>query len=257
MVYSYAYDERASLSRVTASRQRWRLCRLSGVVMRSMMEAIETNWRGRSVLRQAFGPPTKLLSCWLTPCKQSTSHFLIDNFGACLTRRPVPARCGEWRVNGCLAPGFTQTSHLKARTCSSNRQRPELETGLSHRKQRTENFLIANFRPILHLPIPARTLVLHLPTPKLRHLTSSSNRHIPELESGLSHRKQRIGPLSNRHKFTFFNSVVSLSLPPCFPASLPSLAMGHESRVTVFFGDLSRTERRPVAARPSRCDNCP
>jgi hypothetical protein len=178
------------------------------------MEAIETNWRGRSVLRQAFGPPTKLLDFPLTCRKQSTSHFLIDNFGAYLTRRPAPARRGERRVNGCLAPGFTQTSHLKPRTCSSNRQRPELEIGLSHRKQRTENFLIANFRPILHLPIPARTLVLLLPTSKFRHLTSSSNRHIPELESGLNDRKQRTGPLSNRHKFTFFNSVDSLSLPP-------------------------------------------
>src|SRR5690348_3869429 len=32
-----------------------------------------------------------------------------------------------------------------------------------------------------------------------------SNRQIPELESLVSHRKQTIGPLSNRHKFAFCN----------------------------------------------------
>jgi hypothetical protein len=242
---------------MTKGRQRWRLCRFSGVVMTGMMEAIETNWRRTSVLRQAFGLPAKLLDPPATNREQSISHFLIDNFAACPTRRPAPARRGEWLVNGCLAPGSARIPHLKPRTCSSNRQRPELETGLSHRKQRVENFLIAKLCPILHRAIPGRTLALHLPTPKLRHLTSSSNRHIPELESGLNDRKQRTALLSNRHKFTFFNSVVSLSLPPCLPASLPSLAAGHESPVRVFFGDLSRTERRSVAARPSRCDNCP
>jgi tetratricopeptide (TPR) repeat protein len=34
----------------------------------------------------------------------------------------------------------------------------------------------------------------------------NSNRHTPRLEINLSRRKQRIGPLSNRHKFAFFNS---------------------------------------------------
>src|SRR5579864_7033431 len=34
-----------------------------------------------------------------------------------------------------------------------------------------------------------------------------SNRHTPELEIELSHRKQRIGPISNRHKFTFCERV--------------------------------------------------
>src|SRR5689334_17653837 len=39
---------------------------------------------------------------------------------------------------------------------------------------------------------------------KYRHKTARislfSNRQFPELESGVSYRKQRIGPISNRHK---------------------------------------------------------
>ena len=53
-----------------------------------------------------------------------------------------------------------------------------------------------------------------------------SNRHIPELESPVSHRKQRIGPLSNRHKFAFcnFSSLfIPASLPPCLSVSSPIL----------------------------------
>jgi hypothetical protein len=46
----------------------------------------------------------------------------------------------------------------------------------------------------------------------------TSNRHIPELESLVSHRKQRIGPRSNRHKFAFCNldrSRGSSAFPVC------------------------------------------
>ena len=57
----------------------------------------------------------------------------------------------------------------------------------------------------------------------------NSNRHIPELETGLSHRKQSIGPLSNRHKFAFCQrAALTLSAVEGFiprlplPASLPS-----------------------------------
>jgi len=49
-----------------------------------------------------------------------------------------------------------------------------------------------------------------------------SNRQIPELESPVSHRKQTIGPLSNRHKFAFCNFrplLIPTSLPPCLFAS--------------------------------------
>jgi len=53
-----------------------------------------------------------------------------------------------------------------------------------------------------------------------------SNRQIPELESLVSHRKQRIGPISNRHIFAFCNfRLISFlaSLPPRFFASSHSL----------------------------------
>ena len=46
-----------------------------------------------------------------------------------------------------------------------------------------------------------------------------SNRHIPELESGLTHRKQRTGPLSNRHKFAFCNFTSSRLSAQSGPAS--------------------------------------
>src|SRR5690348_12067422 len=52
-----------------------------------------------------------------------------------------------------------------------------------------------------------------------------SNRQIPELESPVSPRKQRTGPLSNRHKFAFCNLrplLIPASLPPCLPASSPA-----------------------------------
>ena len=64
------------------------------------------------------------------------------------------------------------------------------------------------------------------PTPKFEPQTSISNRHIPELESPVSHRKQSIGPLSNRHKFAFCNFRLlpfPASLPLCVLASSPSL----------------------------------
>ena len=57
-----------------------------------------------------------------------------------------------------------------------------------------------------------------------------SNRHIPELESPVSHRKQRIGPLSNRHKIAFCNfhplttlNESSVSLPLAFQSRLSTL----------------------------------
>jgi hypothetical protein len=61
----------------------------------------------------------KLLDFSLTPSKSATSHFLIDNFGACLTRRPPQqsnAEAGELPI-------------------LSNRPAPRLETLASHRKQ--------------------------------------------------------------------------------------------------------------------------
>ena len=63
--------------------------------------------------------------------KSTTSHFLIDN--SCTLSRSV----------------FLPASNLKPPTSrTSNRQYEILEPHVSHRKQRTGNFLIANFRPM-------------------------------------------------------------------------------------------------------------
>ena len=79
--------------------------------------------------------------------KSNTSNFLIDNFGALVVRRPpqqlVYPDAGMAAKADC-APSFEPPA-----SGNSNRQCPELETDLSHRKQRTEFFLIAKFRPML------------------------------------------------------------------------------------------------------------
>jgi hypothetical protein len=46
-------------------------------------------------------------------------------------------------------------------------------------------------------------------------LTSISNRHNPELEMPVSHRKQTIGTISNRHKFAFCNFPAATPLQAC------------------------------------------
>jgi len=53
------------------------------------------------------------------------------------------------------------------------------------------------------LSAPRNKLPLDTPT----EIRAISNRHTPELEIELSDRKQRIGPLSNRHKFAFCERV--------------------------------------------------
>jgi hypothetical protein len=190
----------------------------------------------------SLGPSQELLDSYLNGRKQSTSHFLIDIFGACLTRRP------PWRVNRSSSSWPSRTSQRAASSppalsavegkpsrrvvpapklacakadCSplatchspriSNRQWSELESPLSYRKQRPANFLIANFRLIL-TRIRFRIFPASLPPCLLASCTS--NRHIPELESLVSHRKQRIGPRSNRHKFAFCkNALLRVVLP--------------------------------------------
>jgi hypothetical protein len=75
---------------------------------------------------------------------------------------------------------------------------------LSRLKSSTSPFLIDNFERLLALIAPQHARAKADGTSILESLTSGSNRHIPELESLVSHRKQRIGPRSNRHKFAFF-----------------------------------------------------
>jgi hypothetical protein len=58
----------------------------------------------------SLGPSQELLDAYLNGRKQSTSHFLIDIFGACLTRRP------PWRVNRPLSPGPFRASQRAAFT---------------------------------------------------------------------------------------------------------------------------------------------
>ena len=113
-------------------------------------------------------PPSQKLEFPLTLHKSTTSEFLIDNFGACITRRPP-----WWRTT-------------------------EAE----------------GFRP------PHRTAV-PLPCASFASFASStsciSNRHNLELEIGVSRRKQRIGPFSNRHKFAFCNFPLAAPKLPVHP----------------------------------------
>ena len=94
--------------------------------------------------------------------KSITSNFLIDNF-CTLLRSPVSKSTSVGSSGtlhsplACCAAAASSrrrvTRHslvlTKEGSLPSNRQCPELEMGLSHRKQRTEIFLIANFRPML------------------------------------------------------------------------------------------------------------
>ena len=128
--------------------------------------------------RSLSNPGAKLLDFCSTHTKHGTSQFLIDNFEASLAGRsarfdgacPPPARrplgaCSPWQVasrgrnrTAELRPPqqanvFTGLSGVPASSYEppaprTNRQSPELESPLSHRKQTTENFLIAKFRPV-------------------------------------------------------------------------------------------------------------
>ena len=87
----------------------------------------------------------------------------------------------------------------------------KLDFCLTPPKSATSKFLIDNFCVLLRQTPPKSTIGFTrgtaLATDYSLALTqeapSLSNRHIPELESLVSHRKQRIGPSSNRHKIAF------------------------------------------------------
>jgi hypothetical protein len=149
------------------------LCRLNGDVVRHILEVGERICRDKTEVQPIPNRQLKLLDFVLTYRKHSASQFLIDNFGACLMRRP-PQHLGA----------------KAGRTLPSNRQSPELETDLSHRKQRTENFLIAKFRRMYRSrPIQNPNFL----TSKPQCPTPSLNREYEKLENPVSHRKQRIG----------------------------------------------------------------
>ena len=102
----------------------------------------------------------------LTAAKSITSQFLIDNFRAVLplaAPKQLVAKAGP-------APS------LKLRASrGANRQYPELESPVSHRKQTTENFLIAKFRPMSRPPKqPAAAISKVLPNHALALARHSS-----------------------------------------------------------------------------------
>jgi hypothetical protein len=145
------------------------LCRLNGDVMRYILEVEKRNFPCKIDVQPISNRQPKLLDFPLTHRNQSTSQFLIDNFGASLSRRP------PWRVNAFTAPKHSGAEEGHS-PMISNRQCPELEIDLSHRKQRTENFLIAKFRPMLPSLVPlalGTDRSLH-PSPDLRLSTLNS-----------------------------------------------------------------------------------
>src|SRR5690348_3175000 len=81
---------------------------------------------------------------------------------------------------------------------------PKLDFSLTHSKQTTSHFLIDNFGGFSPLRPPK-------PAAAGEGGSLFSNRQIPELESPVSHRKQTIGPISNRHKFAFCNFLLLLA----------------------------------------------
>jgi hypothetical protein len=77
----------------------------------------------------------KLLGSDLTRRKHNTSQFLIDNFGACLTRRPPRADESPLVPPKRFSTEAGPTSKLEPPTSSPNRHTPRLESPVSHRKQ--------------------------------------------------------------------------------------------------------------------------
>ena len=123
----------------------------------------------------------------LSISKTGTSNFLIgNNFNT--SRSPSPAAA-----------------------CIPLTAFKRLEILLTRPKSITSDFLIDNFCT------PSASLFVR--TSSFEPPTSSSNRHIPELESPVSHRKQRIEPTSNRHKIAFCNFRLHA---PAAPHPLPA-----------------------------------
>ena len=122
---------------------------------------------------------SKLLDFPLTPSKSTASQFLIDNLNGF---RMKPFTLSE--VEGSAYPksqldhselaNFTRSSCFQLPSVDSrllsNRQSQELEIDLSHRKQRTEIFLVAKFRLLLG------RLSLSTVKSALLHLSSVSSR---------------------------------------------------------------------------------
>jgi len=115
------------------------------------------------------------------------------------------------RLSGQLCPASNLEPGAPA---TSNRQCPELESLVSYRKQRTESFLIAKFRPMLRSRHTVSFQNLFPASLPPCFFASVSNRPAPRLESPVSYRKQTIGPDSNRPKNARMNfSLVLFGIP--------------------------------------------
>ena len=120
-------------------------------------------------------------------------------------RRALPGRSADRLVTASTSADETPKSCQLV---------PKLDFRLTPSKQTISHFLIDN-SCTGSAPLP-------FPTSNLEHQTSSSNRPSPRLEILVSHRKQTVGPISNRPKFALCNFrclSFSASVPPCHFAS--------------------------------------
>jgi hypothetical protein len=192
----------------------------------------------------------------------NSPRFVGPVYGRAAAARFPRAEVGAGYISGRrLVLGFPRATSLKLRASQPggltlskvegqtipNSQSAELQTPLNHRKQRTENFLIANFGAIPDLQSCSKTSLCFLRTPSVQSRTSSSNRHTPRLEMLVSHRKQTTGPRSNRHKIAFCEPS-AITLPALPVPSLPAeagAAEGNEAQERVAEGSsaLASMER--------------
>jgi hypothetical protein len=195
------------------------------------MEATGTTWRGGSVVQPAISPLSKLLDLPLNCRKHSTSQFLIDNFERSLAFNPPKQSdaCPPWRAQASELPTI------------SNCQSPELEISLSHRKQRTENFLIAKSRPMLpslnqHLSREMGPRWQRIPDSRL----STLNRELPSLIANEPHsREESCACKQTTYKILIANEFYSQD------ASCHPLFHHSGEAMTTFVADY-----------PWQCDNC-
>ena len=110
---------------------------------------------------------------------------------------------GNRAQNGTL-PHRLQAASTHQNNPIPDRQPKLLDCSLSIRKQSTSHFLIDNFRQVSSPGSECRSSAsfASFASPASR----ISNRHTPRLGMPVSHRKQRVAPISNRHKFIFCNS---------------------------------------------------
>ena len=172
MLYSYAAEQRAILSCVATSRHRWRLS--TGSRCCSLSSPVLASNCMLELSNSTFG----------------RSHRLSLSSRA----RTRPASDEGSAVGFWTAVPRIMSTYLTKLDCSSTLA-----------ESTTFQFLIDNFQQV------SSRVGGSWSSASFASFASSasciSNRHTPRLEMPVSHRKQRIGPLSNRHKFAFCNFV--------------------------------------------------